>query len=137
MAKKVIRNPYIFIGGQDRTAEINAVEFEDVARELDGTTADTGGYEETTLGLKKATIRLEIKKVAYNLIDQQLYDAYQGNGELAFVFRPSTDARGPDNPEYTGTMVVTRYTAGGAVGDIDAINATYPLAGALTRNAVA
>jgi hypothetical protein len=57
-----------------------------------------------------------------------LYDALDtDSAELAFVGNLSDAATGPDNPEFSGTIVVLGVDSGAAVGALREQSQTYPI----------
>lgn len=86
-------------------------------------------------GLKGATIEVTFNAdYAASQTDATLDVVYDLTTAAAFILRPHTDAKGTDNPEFTGNCVLTSYGAiEGSVGDTAKQAASFTVTGAVAR----
>jgi len=91
------------------------------------------GYKEFRGGLKAGKVTIDfIDDVASGGIDSAIY-ALLGS-TAAFTIKPGgTAANGTSNPEYQGTVLVSKTSTGGAVGDLATKSVTWPTTGTITR----
>ena len=103
----------------------------DVA-ELDTTDFASDGWTEMIGGLKSGTLSVEfMDDVADDQVDEDLY-AILGT-VVPFSLKLDDAAVGTSNPNYTGNVLITQHTLGGAVGDLATKSLSFPISGAVTR----
>lgn len=102
------------------------------AASLDATDFASGGWVEMIGGLKSGTLSLEFNDDASaTTVDDRIW-ALLGT-VVTFEVRPTSAAVGANNPKYTGSVLVTGHSIGGAVGDLASKSLSFPTSGAVTR----
>lgn len=127
MAKEVLRNVKITVGGVDLSDHASSVTLEDTADEVDFTAFGPSGYREFGQGLKDSTVSVTFfNDHAAASVADTLQSYYSSGGTFAVKVWPDRD----------GTIVYTQVsrlfsnpTLAGAVGDANTIDATFRLAG--------
>lgn len=132
MAKTVLTDAFVSIGGNDISCNVRTVTLNYAAEEVDDTTMcdDT----RTNLGgLKTWSLDLEVANdFAASQIDSIMFPLV--GTQVAVKFRPTSAAKGPNNPEYTGTGMLSSYNpVGQSVGDLATAPITIVSAGTLAR----
>lgn len=138
MAKTIIDDPDVTIGGTDYSAQVSSAEL-NLSREVqDSTNFDSGLDTESVVGMRSASITLNFKKDA-NLsgLDAAIFTQYNTDAATGLAFVLSRDASvaiGTTNPDYSGTLQVTEWSPiQGSVGDLYGGSVTWPVTGAVTR----
>ena len=102
------------------------------AAQLDTTDFASGGWVEMIGGLKSGTLALEfMDDVAAGEVDSDLWSIL--GTVVPFTVKLTDAAVGTSNPQYTGNVLVTSHTLGGAVGDLAVKSLSFPTSGAVTR----
>lgn len=79
-----------------------------------------------------------INEKAASKVWSELFDAIDTDtGEIAFTAKLDDGATGSDNPEFSGTIVVTGAEFGGTVGQVNTQSQTFPITNAGVSKAVA
>lgn len=132
MAKLVLTDVNVSIGGTNYSANINQVEISVSADEVE-TTAFGSGWRTSTSGLKSGTFTVSFHNdFAAAAIDSSLWTLF-GTGATVVVL-PNGTAVGAANPSYTFVANINNLTpVTGAVGDLAVQNVTWPISGAVTR----
>lgn len=136
MAKEVLRNVKITVGGTDLSDHCSSVTIEDTAEEVDFTAFGSAGYREFGQGLKDATISATFfNDHAASSVADTLQSYYSSGGTFDVKVWP--DASG--SIVYTQTSrLYSNPTLAGAVGDANTIDVSFRNAGTagVTRGTV-
>jgi len=131
MARTVLTDAYIKIGSTNFSDLIASIEFNDEAEEISTTAfGDTG--QRRVGGLRDQSISLDF----HVDFDPAEVDATIGTavgGTVAIEFAPKGTAIGTANPKWSGSVLVTEWGWGGAVGELATKSVTWPVDGVLTR----
>ena len=130
MAKDVLDNAFISVGGTNISDHCSSVTIETNADKVD-VTSFGASYREYTQGLKDANITLEIfQDYAVGNVDQILSALHASGGTFPVVIRPTPAVKSATNPEYTMTGVLFDYSPlAGAVGDANTNSVTISNSG--------
>ena len=102
------------------------------AAQLDTTDFASGGWVEMIGGLKSGTLAIEFQDdVAASAIDSILWPLL--GTVTTFEVRATSAVVGTSNPKWTGSVLVTGHSIGGAVGDKASKSLSFPTSGAVTR----
>lgn len=130
MAKLVLTDANITLGGTDISADVAAVTLTSSAAEVE-TTAFGQGAVTRTGGLKDNSVTLSIHQ-EYSSIEGLVYPLI--GGTTSIVIKPNGTAVGTANPSYTATVLVTEWTpVNGAVGELNTADVTWPISGTITK----
>lgn len=104
--------------------------------EKDSTTFGGSGWKSSKPGLRGGTIALEfVNDYAAAALDSQLWALFDADAAVAIKVRPTSSAIGTSNPEYAGSVTVTKYSPLDAtVGDLAAGSVSWPTTGLWARN---
>ena len=131
MAKLVLTDANITLGGTDISSDVAAVTLTSSAAEVE-TTAFGQGAVTRTGGLKDNSVTLEIHQ-EYSSIEGLVYPLIGSTATI--VIKPNGTAVGTANPSYTATVLVTEWTpVNGAVGDLATVDVTWPISGTITKS---
>lgn len=133
MAKLVLRNPHISIGGNDVSDDFMSVAIDAGATAPESTTFGDEWSEFLAGGLKNWTMNGDrYQDFAAGEIDSILWPLL--GTSVAIVFRPTSGALSTSNPQFTGNAILTGLPIiGGSVGDAVVGNITLQGSGALAR----
>lgn len=132
MAKFVITNPEITIGGVDLSDHIASVtlseNYAEVATTAFGDTAVTRvaglGDHSVSLSFHEDFATSEVHQTVYPLVGTT----------TAVTVKPTNDATAADNPEFSATVLVTEWPIlDGTVGDLASASISWPISGAITK----
>ena len=70
---------------------------------------------------------------ANGLLDDLQWALFIAAASTAFEVRPTSAAVGTGNPKFTGSVLVTQHSVGGAHGSLAQKSVTFPVTGAVTR----
>lgn len=99
---------------------------------LDATDFASGGWTENVGGLKSGTLSLEFNDdAAATTVDDRIWNLL--GTVVTFVVKPTSAAVGANNPTYSGSVLVTGHSIGGAVGELASKSLSFPTSGAITR----
>ena len=132
MSKLVLTDAFVSVGGNDISDHVRTVTLNYAAEEVDDTTM--GDDTRTNLGgLKTWSLDLEVANdFAATEIDSIMFPLV--GTAVAVIFRPTSAAKGTNNPEYTGTGMLSSYNpVGQSVGDLATAPITIVSAGTLAR----
>ena len=132
MAKTVLTDAFVSIGGNDISDHVRTVTLNYAAEEVDDTTM--GDDTRTNLGgLKTWSLDIEVANdFAASQVDSIIFPLV--GTQVAVVFRPTSAAVGAGNPEYSGTGMLSTYNpVGQSVGDLATAPITIVSAGTLAR----
>jgi len=130
MAKLVLTNAFISIGGTDVSTAVASVQIETAADEIEttsfGSTGKTrvGGLLDTTLSLSMHNEYSSIEGLIYPLI----------GSTTTVIVKPNGTAVGTANPSYTMLALVTGWNPiNGAVGELNTADVSWPISGTITK----
>lgn len=132
MAKLVLTDVDVSIGGTDYSANINQVEISVSADEVE-TTAFGSSWRTSTSGLKSGSFTISFHNdYAAAGIDDDLWGLF--GTAATVVVMPAGGTVGASNPSYSFVANINNLTPiSGAVGDLAVQNITWPISGAVTR----
>ena len=130
MAKLVLTNANISIGGTDVSANVAAVTLTTSVNPVE-TTAFGSTAITRVGGLKDNSITLSLHQ-DYSAIEGLVYPLI-GTPTTIIVF-PNGTVVGTTNPRYTVSALVTEWSpVNGAVGDLNTVDVTWPVTGEVTK----
>jgi hypothetical protein len=131
MARTVLTDAFIEIGGVNFSDFIASVEFSDEAEEIETTAFGQTGRTRVG-GLRDQSVALDF----HQNFDPAALDATISplvGGTASIKIGPRGSAVGSANPHYTGSVLVTEWGWGGGVGELATKSVTWPVDGVLTR----
>lgn len=132
MAVYALTGTYCTINAHDHSSDLKGVTVTVDAAQLDSTDFASEGWVEVIGGLKSGTLALEFQDDAdAGEVDSQLW-ALLGT-VVAFEFRKTSASPTTSNPEYTGNVLITSHSIGGAVGELAMKSLSFPTSGAVAR----
>ena len=130
MAKLVLTNAFISIGGTDVSANVASVQIETTADEIEttafGSTGKTrvGGLLDTTISLDMHNDYSAIEGLVYPLI----------GSTTTVIVKPNGTAVSTANPSYTMLANVLSWNPiNGAVGELNSVTVQWPVSGTITK----
>ena len=131
MAKLVLTNSNISIGGTDVSSSVASVQIETSVDEVETTAFGSnlgktrvGGLLDTTLSLSMHNDYSAIEGLVYQLI----------GSTTSVVVKPNGTAVSSTNPSYTMTVLVTGWSpVNGAVGELNTVDVSWPVSGTVTK----
>ena len=130
MAKLVLTNAFISIGGTDVSANVASVQIETTADEIEttafGSTGKTrvGGLLDTTISLDMHNDYSAIEGLVYPLI----------GSTTTVIVKPNGTAVSTANPSYTMLANVLSWNPiTGAVGELNTVSVQWPVSGTITK----
>jgi len=130
MAKLVLTDSNITLGGTDISSYVAAVTVSSTAAEVE-TTAFGSGAVTRVGGLKDNSVTLSIHQ-DFPTIEGLVYPLIGSTATI--VVKPNGTATSSTNNSYTGTVLVTEWTpVNGAVGELNTADVTWPISGTWTR----
>lgn len=130
MAKLVLTNAFISIGGTDVSANVASVQIETTADEIEttafGSTGKTrvGGLLDTTISLDMHNDYSAIEGLVYPLI----------GSTTTVIVKPNGTAVSTANPSYTMLANVLSWNPiNGAVGELNTVSVQWPVSGTITK----
>ena len=131
MAKLVLTDANVTLGGTDISANVAAVTITSSAAEVE-TTAFGQGAVTRVGGLKDNSVTLAIHN-DYSAVEGLVYPLIGSTASI--VIKPNGTAVGTANPSYTATVLVTEWTpVNGAVGELNTADVTWPISGTITKS---
>ena len=132
MAVFALSSMYTALNGTDRSADIKSSVLTVDAAQLDTTDFASGGWVEQIGGLKSASLQINFQDDAANSAIDDILWGLLGT-VVTFEVRPTSAAVGTSNPKYTGSVLITSTSLGGAVGELAMKSLTFPTSGAVAR----
>jgi hypothetical protein len=132
MAVFALTSEYTALNGTDRSAHIKSSVLTVDAAQLDTTDFASAGWVEVIGGLKSGTLAITFQDDAADASIDDILWAILGT-VVTFEVRPTSSAVGASNPKYTGSVLITGHSIGGAVGELATKSLTFPTSGAVTR----
>ena len=130
MAKLVLTNAFISIGGTDVSSSVASVQIETTADEIEttafGSTGKTrvGGLLDTTISLDMHNDYSAIEGLVYPLI----------GSTTTVIVKPNGTAVSTANPSYTMLANVLSWNPiNGAVGELNSVTVQWPVSGTITK----
>jgi len=130
MAKLVLTNAFISIGGTDVSSSVASVQIETTADEIEttafGSTGKTrvGGLLDTTLSLSLHNDYSAVEGLIYPLI----------GSTTTVIVKPNGTAVSTANPSYTMLANVLLWNPiNGAVGELNTVDVSWPVSGTITK----
>lgn len=136
MAKKVIKNAFFSLGGTDISGQLDSIEFQVQADEVEVTNFDSAGWQEVLQGIKKGSINLNFKADAdLSGIHKTIWDAFvhATTNTLAYVLKQDDATVTTANPQFSGNVLVKDYMLNLQLGQAFGGQMSFPLSGAPTR----
>ena len=137
MAKIVLVNPVITVGGVDLSDHIASVTITKSINEVvttsftSGTSAGVtrvGGIEDSSISLalhQDFASGSNVEAIVYPLI----------GGTTTITIKPVNSTTTSTNPSYSATVLCTEWTpVNGAVGDLATADVTWPVSGVITKS---
>ena len=134
MAKYVVKDPIVVVGGSTVTASCASATISLEADDVETTSFGTDGWRTRIGGLRGGTVDFEFHQdFGAGGIDALLWPLL--GGTAAVSIRPGgTAAIGTTNPEYRMDVLVAQYSPmDSAVGDLATVSVSFPITGAVTR----
>ena len=134
MAKLVLTNSNITIGGTDVSANVASVQIETSVDEVETTAFGPGNGKTRVGGLLDTTISLSMHN-DYSAIEGLVYPLI--GSTTTVVVKPNGTAVSSTNPSYSMTILVTGWSAvNGAVGELNTVDVSWPVSGTVTKTIV-
>ena len=132
MAKFVLTDASITVGGTDLSDDVQSIEVSYEAEAQECTTMGDDTREQLG-GLKNWSVTLNfVQDFASAQVDATLFSAV--GTQVALVIKPTSGAVSTTNPSFSGTGLLTNYNPiGNSVGETAIAPATFVAAGTLTR----
>lgn len=132
MAVFCLTSMYTALNGSDRSADIKSSVLTVDAAQLETTDFASAGWTEVIGGLKSGTLQINFQDDAANSgVDDVLWGLL--GTVVTFEVRPTSSSVGSNNPKYTGSVLITSASIGGAVGELAMKSLTFPTSGAVSR----
>jgi hypothetical protein len=134
MAKFVMKDPVVVVGGSTVTASCASATISLESDDVETTSFGTDGWRTRIGGLKGGSVDFEFHQdFGSGGIDSLLWPLL--GGTAAVSIRPGgTSAIGSTNPEYRFDVLVAQYNPmDSAVGDLATVSVSFPITGAVTR----
>ena len=131
MAKLVLTNSNVTLGGTDVSAYVASVTLSISVNEVETTSFGTGAVTRVG-GLQDNSVTLDLHQ-DYSAIEGLVYPLIGSTTSL--VIKPNGTAVGTANPSYTtNSVLITEWTpVNGAVGELATISVTWPISGTVTK----
>ena len=131
MAKLVLTNANITIGGTDVSANVASVQIETSVDEVETTAFGPGNGKTRVGGLLDTTISLSMHN-DYSAIEGLVYPLI--GSTTTVVVKPNGTAVSSTNPSFTMTVLVTGWSCvNGAVGELNTADVSWPVSGTVTK----
>jgi hypothetical protein len=130
MAKLVLTNANVTLGGTDVSSYVASVTLNISVNEVE-TTAFGSGATTRVGGLQDNSVTLDMHQ-DYSAIEGLVFPLIGGTTSL--VIKPNGTAVGTANPSFTMTPLVTEWSpVNGAVGELASVSITWPISGTVTK----
>lgn len=134
MAKFVMKDPIVVVGGSTVTASCASATISLESDDVETTSFGTDGWRTRIGGLKGGSVDFEFHQdFGSGGIDSLLWPLL--GGTAAVSIRPGgTAAIAATNPEYRFDALISQYNPmDSAVGDLATVSVSFPITGAVTR----
>lgn len=133
MAKLVLTNAFISIGGTDVSSSVASVEVSTTAEEIETTAFGSTGKTRVG-GLLDSSVSLSMHQ-DYSAIEGLVYPLI--GSTTTIVVKPNGTAVSSANPSYTMLALVTSWSpVNGAVGELNTVDVQFPVSGTITKAVV-
>lgn len=133
MAKKVLLDVQLTIAGSDLTNYTAKLELNDTFEDKETTTYGSGGAKERLGGLEDGEVAITFKNDYTAAALDSIMWALRRQ-VVAYSARSGVAAVGPNNPQYSGSLLVNSWTPiSGAVGDVAEVTVKFPTSGPMVR----
>ena len=132
MSVFALTSEYVALNGSDRSADVKSAVLTVDAASLDTTDFASAGWTEVIGGLKSGSLQINFQDDATNSAIDDILWGLLGT-VVTFEVRPTSSAVGVNNPKYTGSVLITSTSIGGAVGELAMKLLTFPTSGAVAR----
>ena len=125
--KFILRDCFIEVDNVDFSDHVSSVEITLTKDEID-TTNFGGDGRERQHGLKDDSFTINFQQnFAADQVDDTLYPLWDDELEFTVTVRPTSEAKGPANPEYSGDCILLEYQPlAGQVGELSETSVTLP-----------
>jgi predicted secreted protein len=136
MAATVLTDAKVIINSVNLSTFVRKVTLNITVKDQDVTAMGGNGYTARIAGLKDWSVKIDFNQdFTAAAVDATLWPLFATNTTISV--NPTSAANSATNPQYTGSVLVSDYTAlDGSVGDVSTITIPFMAAGALTRNIV-
>jgi hypothetical protein len=133
MAKIVLTNAYVTVGGVDLSDSISSVSLSTTRDAVETTAFGTTGARTRVAGLADNAVTLEFHQdFASGEVEATIYPLI--GTSAAVVVKPNGSVTSATNPAYSFNALVTEWTpVNGAVGELATASVTWPIDGAITK----
>lgn len=132
MSAYALTSQVVTINSEDYSAFVKSATLTVDVAQLDTTDFASGGWTEVIGGLRSGTLALEfIDSMAASSVDADLWGMI--GTVVTFSVRATSAVVSTGNPNYTGSILITGHSIGGAVGELAMKSLTFPVTGAITR----
>ncbi|EMD22919.1 hypothetical protein [Amycolatopsis azurea] len=133
MAHMVLLASFLSLNGGDVSEHTSKVELSTEVADEDVTTFKSLGWKEVTGGLKEGSLGATFKQdIAAGKLDATMWPLF--GTLIPFEVRLSDAPVGPNNPKYTGTVLVKKWAPiAGAVGSVAEVDVEWPTSGQVSR----
>lgn len=133
MAKIVLTNAYVSIGGTDLSDAISSVSLSTTRDAVETTAFGSTAARTRVGGLADNSVTLEFHQdFATSEVEQTIYPLL--GTTTTVIINANGSSTTTTNPSYTFTALVTEWTpVNGAVGELATASVTWPISGAITK----
>ena len=137
MAAIVLKKAHLLINSVDLSAHIQSITLNLTKEAPQSTVMGDDSHEYIADALKDGSFDVTFRSdYAASQVDATLWAIFNGTAAVAFVIRPSTEAKSASNPEFTGNCLLSNYTPiGGSVGDLATTPSNFQVTGDVGRDA--
>lgn len=130
MAKFFHKTAYVSLGTVDLSDHIANFEISESRAELTTTAFGDSGVRRIS-GLEDSSVTIDFHEdYAAQEVHATIYPLI--GSTVAFVYAPAGTVISATNPKFTGNLLITEWTAGGAIGDLATVSVTWPVDGVVT-----
>ena len=133
MAKIVLTNAYVSVGGVDLSDAISSVSLSTTRDAVETTAFGSTAARTRVGGLADNSVTLEFHQdFATSEVEQTIYPLL--GTTTTVIINANGSSTTTTNPSYTFTALVTEWTpVNGAVGELATASVTWPISGAITK----
>jgi hypothetical protein len=133
MAKIVLTNAYVSVGGVDLSDAISSVSLSTTRDAVETTAFGSTAARTRISGLADNSVTLEFHQdFATGEVEQTIYPLL--GTTTTVIINANGSSTTTTNPSYTFTALVTEWTpVNGAVGELATASVTWPISGAITK----
>ena len=133
MAKIVLTNAYVTVGGVDLSDSISSVSLSTTRDSVETTAFGSTAARTRVAGLADNSVTLEFHQdFASGEVEATIYPLI--GTSAAVIVKPNGSVTGATNPAYSFNALVTEWTpVNGAVGELATASVTWPVDGAISK----